>query len=52
MKYWNVINKDNPNRSSRMVVFSESENDALKKAKKNYGEDSKVLEITGKSLEN
>lgn len=50
MKYWNVINNDNTNRSSLMFVFSESENDALKKAKKNYGEDSKVLEITRKSL--
>ena len=51
MKYWNVVNKENPKKSARMVVFADDNDSALKIAKDKYGEDSQVSEIVGKSLD-
>ena len=51
MKYWNVVNKENPKKSARMVVFADDNDSALKIAKDKYGEDSQISEIVGKSLE-
>ena len=51
MKYWNVVNKENPKKSDRMVVFANDNDSALKIAKDKYGEDAQISEIVGKSLE-
>ena len=51
MKYWNVVNKENPKKSDRMVVFAEDNDCALKIAKEKYGEDAQTSEIVGKSLD-
>ena len=51
MKYWNVVNKENPKKSARMVVFADDNDSALKIAKDKYGEDAQISEIVGKSLD-
>lgn len=51
MKYFNVVNKEYPNKSDRRVVWSKDNDSAIKIAKDKYGEDAQISEIVGKSLE-
>ena len=51
MKYKKNVNKENPKKNDRMVVFAEDNDSAIKIAKDKYGEDAQISEIVGKSLE-